>query len=37
MVKESWKNPELYYQINLLSKINFIKNLHKKKYLKIYL
>ena len=37
MVEESWKNPELYYQINFVSKINFIKNLYKKKYLKKYI
>ena len=37
MVNESWLNPEIYYQINFLSKINFIKNLHKQKSLKKYI
>ena len=37
MVNESWIHPKHYFEINFLSKINFIQNLYKKKKLKKYI
>jgi len=37
MVNESWSNPKLYFKINFISKINFIKDLYKQKVLKKYI
>ena len=37
MVNESWSNPKLYFKINFISKINFIKDLYKQKRLKKYI
>jgi len=37
MVNESWSDPKLYFKINFISKINFIKDLYKQKELKKYI
>ena len=37
MVNESWKNPDIYFQINVLSKIRLIEFLRKHEFLKKYI
>ena len=37
MVNESWKNSEIYFQINVLSKMRLIEYLSKQSFLKKYI